>query len=109
MKLLETLKERVLILDGGLTLYGRNPYEIAARLDKSDADVIGSNCGTTPAHTQALAEALEGSKPGKRKLRPIAVSRHKEERLEERITSPLAGLLLMPPFERFHLVDAILA
>jgi homocysteine S-methyltransferase len=145
--------------DGGLTLYGRNPYEIAARLDKSDADVIGSNCGTgpqsvlevvrkmgsvstkelaaqpnaglaqfvqgrfyypsnpeyyarygckflaagvkviggccgtTPAHTRALAKALEGCKPGKRKLRSIAVSRHKEERLEERITSRLAELL----------------
>ncbi len=145
--------------DGGLTLYGRNPYEIAARLDKSEADAIGANCGTgpqsvlevvrkmgsvstkelaaqpnaglsqfaqgrfyypsnpeyfarygckllaagvkviggccgtTPAHTPALAKAPAGCKPGKRKLRPIAVSRHKEERLEERITSPLADLL----------------
>ena len=145
--------------DGGLTLYGRNPYEIAASLDRSDADVIGSNCGTgpqsvlevvrkmgsvstkelaaqpnaglsqfvqgrftypsnpeyfarygckflaagvkvvggccgtTPAHTRALAQALEGCKPGKRKLRSIAVSRHKEERREERITSRLAELL----------------
>ncbi len=145
--------------DGGMTLYGRNPYEIAARLDKTEADVIGSNCGTgpqsvlevvrkmgsvstkelvaqpnaglaqfvqgrfyypsnpeyyarygckfmaagvkivggccgtTPDHTKALAEALGGCKPGKRKLRPVAVSRHQEERREERITSPLAGLL----------------
>jgi homocysteine S-methyltransferase len=145
--------------DGGITLYGLNPYEIATRLDKTEADVIGSNCGTgpqsvlevirkmgsvstkdlaaqpnaglsqfvqgrfyypsnpeyfarygckflaagvkavggccgtTPAHTQALAKALEGCKPGKRKLRSIAVSRHKEERQVERITSPLAALL----------------
>ena len=136
--------------DGGMTLYGRNPYEIAARLDKTEADVIGSNCGTgpqsvlevvrkmgsvstkelvaqpnaglaqfvqgrfyypsnpeyyarygckfmaagvkmvggccgtTPAHTEALAEALESCRPGKRKLRPIAVSRHQEERREAR-------------------------
>jgi len=145
--------------DGGLTLYGLNPYEIATRLDKTDADVIGSNCGTgpqsvlevirkmgsvstkelaaqpnaglsqfvqgrfyypsnpeyyarygskflaagvkivggccgtTPEHTQALAKALEGCRPGKRKLRSIAVSRYKEEHREERITSPLADLL----------------
>jgi homocysteine S-methyltransferase len=34
--------------EGGLTLYGINPYEVAVRLDTSAADVIGSNCGSGP-------------------------------------------------------------
>jgi len=34
--------------EGGLTLFGLNPYEVAAGLDTSAADVIGSNCGSGP-------------------------------------------------------------
>ena len=145
--------------DGGLTLYGRNPYEIASSLEKTEADVIGSNCGTgpqnvsevikkmgsvstkdliaqpnaglaqfaqgrffypsnpeyfarygkkileagvkavggccgtTPDHTRALAQALQGHAPGKRQRRPTAVTRHTREQREENITSPLKSLL----------------
>ena len=144
---------------GGLTLYGRNPYEITPRLDSSSADVIGTNCGagpqsvleavrkmgqvtskdllarpnaglaqfvrgkflypanpdyfalsgrrfleagvkliggccgTTPAHIDALAKTLEGLKPGGRKRLNISVSRHREKRLPEHITSSLLPLL----------------
>ena len=144
---------------GGLTLYGRNPYEITPRLDSSPADVIGTNCGagpqsvleavrkmgqvtskdllarpnaglaqfvrgkflypanpdyfalsgrrfleagvkliggccgTTPAHIDALAKTLEGLKPGGRKRLNISVSRHREKRLPEHITSSLLPLL----------------
>ena len=144
---------------GGLTLYGRNPYEIAPRLDSSAADVIGTNCGagpqsvleavrkmgqvtskdllarpnaglaqfvrgkflypanpdyfalsgrrfleagvkliggccgTTPAHIEALFKTLEGLKPGPRKRLSISISRHREKRLPEHITSPLLPLL----------------
>ena len=34
--------------DGGLTLFGMNPYQAASRLDDSEADALGSNCGTGP-------------------------------------------------------------
>ncbi len=145
--------------EGGLTLYGLNPYEVAARLDTTAVDVIGSNCGsgpqnvfevvkkmgqvtskelaaqpnaglaqfvqgkfyypsnpeyfarygqrflaagvkviggccgTTPEHIQFLAEALKGKLPGRRKLRPIALSRHTQESRGEHITSALKTLL----------------
>lgn len=145
--------------DGGLTLYGMNPYQAASRLDDSAADALGSNCGTgpqsvfetvkklgqvsgkelaaqpnaglaqfvqgkftypsnpeyfarygekflaagvkiiggccgtTPDHIRALAEGLQGKKPGKRRTRRIAVKRHKTERLTETITSPLKTML----------------
>jgi methionine synthase I (cobalamin-dependent)/5,10-methylenetetrahydrofolate reductase len=145
--------------DGGLTLFGMNPYQAASRLDDSQADALGSNCGsgpqsvfetvkklgqvsgkelaaqpnaglaqfvqgkfyypsnpeyfarygekflaagvriiggccgTTPEHIRALAGTLQGKKPGKRRLRRIAVTRHKSERQPENITSPLKTLL----------------
>ena len=34
--------------DGGLTLFGKNPYEAASALAASGADVVGSNCGAGP-------------------------------------------------------------
>ncbi len=34
--------------NNGLTLFGKNPYEVGIRLDSSEADVIGSNCGLGP-------------------------------------------------------------
>ncbi len=34
--------------NNGLTLFGKNPYEVGAKLDRSEADVIGSNCGLGP-------------------------------------------------------------
>ncbi len=34
--------------DGGLTLFGKNPYEAAAALEATGADVVGSNCGAGP-------------------------------------------------------------
>ncbi len=145
--------------DGGLTLYGRNPYEIASSLEITEADVIGSNCGTgpqsvfevvkkmgsisskdliaqpnaglaqfaqgrfyypsnpeyfarygkkfleagikavggccgtTPDHTRALAQSLQGRTPGKRQQRRMAVTRHTREHQAENITSPLKSLL----------------
>jgi homocysteine S-methyltransferase len=32
----------------GNTLFGKNPIEVGLRLNKSEADVIGANCGTGP-------------------------------------------------------------
>lgn len=34
--------------NNGLTLFGKNPYEVSLKLDAVDAEVIGSNCGTGP-------------------------------------------------------------
>ncbi len=34
--------------DGGLTLFGKNPYEAATALEATGADVVGSNCGAGP-------------------------------------------------------------
>lgn len=42
--------------NNGLTLYGKNPYEVALTLSDSDADVLGSNCGTGP---QSVFEAIK--------------------------------------------------
>lgn len=42
--------------NNGLTLFGKNPYEVAITLDKTQADVIGSNCGTGP---QSVHEAVK--------------------------------------------------
>ena len=41
--------------NNGLTLFGRNPYEVALQLDAQEVDVIGSNCGTGP---QSVYEAV---------------------------------------------------
>ena len=32
--------------NNGLTLFGKNPYEVTIKLDKTEANVLGSNCGT---------------------------------------------------------------
>jgi len=40
----------------GLTLYGNNPYEAGVMLGKTQADVLGSNCGTGP---QNVFEAVK--------------------------------------------------
>ncbi len=42
--------------NNGLTLFGKNPYEVASRLDQTSADVVGSNCGTGP---QNVYEAVK--------------------------------------------------
>ncbi len=42
--------------NNGLTLFGKNPYEVSVKLDKSAADVIGSNCGTGP---QSVFQAVK--------------------------------------------------
>ncbi len=34
--------------NNGLTLYGKNPFEVSVKLSETEADVIGSNCGTGP-------------------------------------------------------------
>ncbi len=34
--------------EDGLTLFGKNPYEVAAALDRAGVDVLGTNCGTGP-------------------------------------------------------------
>jgi len=34
--------------NNGLTIFGKNSYEVALKLDASGADVIGSNCGSGP-------------------------------------------------------------
>lgn len=34
--------------NNGLTLFGKNPYEVSLKLDKTAAEVIGSNCGIGP-------------------------------------------------------------
>ncbi|MEA2004645.1 MAG: homocysteine S-methyltransferase family protein, partial [Acidobacteriota bacterium] len=34
--------------NSGLTLFGRNPYEVGLALESTAADTIGSNCGTGP-------------------------------------------------------------
>ena len=41
--------------NNGLTLFGKNPYEVALKLDPHPVDVIGSNCGTGP---QSVYEAI---------------------------------------------------
>ena len=43
-------------VDGGLTLFGKNPYETAAALDRTSARVLGSNCGAGP---QNVLEAVK--------------------------------------------------
>jgi len=43
-------------VDGGLTLFGKNPYETAAALGQTSAQVIGSNCGAGP---QNVLEAVK--------------------------------------------------
>ncbi|UCE17904.1 MAG: bifunctional homocysteine S-methyltransferase/methylenetetrahydrofolate reductase [Gemmatimonadota bacterium] len=53
-------KEIVIIAEAsfpnnGLTLFGKNPYEAALRLDVQEVDVSGSNCGTGP---QSVYEAI---------------------------------------------------
>lgn len=40
----------------GLTLFGKNPYEVALRLDRTAVDAMGSNCGTGP---QSVLEAVK--------------------------------------------------
>jgi homocysteine S-methyltransferase len=40
----------------GLTLFGKNPYEVSLKLSSTDVDVIGSNCGTGP---QSVTEAVK--------------------------------------------------
>jgi len=40
----------------GLTLFGKNPYEVSFKLDKTSAQVIGANCGTGP---QSILEAVK--------------------------------------------------
>ena len=42
--------------NNGLTLFGKNPYEVGLKLDSSSADVIGSNCGAGP---QNVYEAVK--------------------------------------------------
>lgn len=34
--------------NNGLTLFGKNPYDVTLKLDSTEADVLGSNCGTGP-------------------------------------------------------------
>ncbi len=34
--------------NNGLTLFGKNPFEVSVKLSDTEADVIGSNCGTGP-------------------------------------------------------------
>ncbi|MFQ6091707.1 MAG: bifunctional homocysteine S-methyltransferase/methylenetetrahydrofolate reductase [bacterium] len=41
--------------NNGLTLFGKNPYEVALRLDAAGVAVLGSNCGTGP---QSVYEAV---------------------------------------------------
>jgi methionine synthase I (cobalamin-dependent)/5,10-methylenetetrahydrofolate reductase len=41
--------------NNGLTLYGKNPYEVALTLSDAQIDVLGSNCGTGP---QSVYEAV---------------------------------------------------
>jgi methionine synthase I (cobalamin-dependent)/5,10-methylenetetrahydrofolate reductase len=56
----ETDKEIFIIAEAsfpnnGVTLFGKNPYEVALKLDLETVDVIGSNCGTGP---QSVYEAI---------------------------------------------------
>ncbi len=52
IKTAKDLKKDIFIIaemsfpNNGLTLFGKNPYEVSLELDKSSADVLGSNCGT---------------------------------------------------------------
>lgn len=42
--------------NNGLTLFGKNPYEVSLKLEKTEADVLGSNCGTGP---QSVFQAVK--------------------------------------------------
>jgi len=42
--------------NNGLTLFGKNPYEVGFALEKSEADALGSNCGTGP---QSVLETIK--------------------------------------------------
>jgi len=42
--------------NNGLTLFGKNPYEVSLKLDATEADVLGSNCGTGP---QSVFQAVK--------------------------------------------------
>lgn len=42
----------------GLTLFGKNPYEVGSKLDQSTADVIGSNCGIGPQNVYEVVRKM---------------------------------------------------
>ncbi len=42
--------------NNGLTLFGKNPYEVSLILDKTGAEVLGSNCGIGP---QSVFQAVK--------------------------------------------------
>jgi len=62
IKTAKDLKKDIFIIaemsfpNNGLTLFGKNPYEVSLKLDKTEADVLGSNCGTGP---QSVFQAIK--------------------------------------------------
>jgi len=62
IKTAKDLKKDIFIIaemsfpNNGLTLFGKNPYEVTLKLEKSAADVLGSNCGTGP---QSVFQAVK--------------------------------------------------
>ncbi len=44
--------------NNGLTLFGKNPYEVGIRLDRSEADAIGSNCGLGPQNVYEVVRKM---------------------------------------------------
>lgn len=44
--------------NNGLTLFGKNPYEIGEKLDRSEAEVIGSNCGLGPQNVYEVVRKM---------------------------------------------------
>jgi S-methylmethionine-dependent homocysteine/selenocysteine methylase/SAM-dependent methyltransferase len=45
--------------------------QLALRWREEGAQIVGGCCGTSPAHIAAAARALEGTKPGRPKARPL--------------------------------------
>lgn len=53
--------------NNGLTLFGKNPYEVGYALEQSEADAVGSNCGLGP---QSVLEAIK--KMARVTLKPLS-------------------------------------
>ena len=57
------------LLEGGRYIYLTSPAYFADYVKKfveAGVNIVGGCCGTTPAHIQAVAEAVRGKSPGKR-------------------------------------------
>ena len=81
----------------GQTVYPLSPEEYAERMaafiENDGVSVVGGCCGTTPAHTRALAERLRGAVPGQRHVeaQPRLASLYQTVDLEQDIKPLLIG------------------